>query len=384
MKYSLTFFLSISIFLIFSCGETASESASEPKNNPYSISGQVENPVDSGIVTLSLFDPVTQKKTELSTNMMDTSGHYQLSFDFTEPDLFRLDFPNRQSVMLVIGEGQKDIKVNVEGKRNGNVEIIGSEDSEKLLGYDIFRNDSNKRLIKPAYDAMRAATDKGDTQGEVEAVQAYGKASYEHRKELIDYSMDNIGNSIALYGTMLRWTGDDEVEKLEKLVKDFEKAHPNLTMTSVMVDKVARYKKVAIGAIAPDFTLADTSGNNLNLKDLKGKYTLLDFWASWCSPCLLQVPDLKEAYGMYHEKGFEIVGVSVDSKGDRWKKAINKYEMNWPHVSDLKGWGSETAADYNVTFIPFNMLIDSEGKIIAKNLHSKELQGKLAELFSEG
>ena len=180
MKYSLTFFLSISIFLIFSCVETASESASKPKNNPYSISGQVETPVDSGIVTLSLFDPVTQKKTELSTNMMDTSGHYQLSFDFTEPDLFRLDFPNRQSVMLVIGEGQKDIKVNVEGKRNGNVEIIGSEDSEKLLGYDIFRNDSNKRLIKPAYDAMRAATDKGDTQGEVEAVQAYGKASYEH------------------------------------------------------------------------------------------------------------------------------------------------------------------------------------------------------------
>jgi peroxiredoxin len=286
--------------------------------------------------------------------------------------------------MLVVGEGQKDIKVNAEGKRNGNVEIIGSEDSQKLLGYDIFRNDSNKRLIRPAYDAMRAATEAGDTKGEVEAVLAYSKASNDHGKELIDYTKDNIGTSLALYGTMLRWTGDDEVSKLENLVSDFEKVHPNLKMTKVMKDKVARYKKVAIGAVAPEFTLPDTAGNSLNINDLKGEYTLLDFWASWCSPCLLQVPDLKEAYDVYHDKGFEIVGVSVDSKGDRWKKAIEKYEMNWPHVSDLKGWGSETASDYNVTFIPFNMLIDSEGKIIAKNLHSKELQSKLAELFSEG
>jgi peroxiredoxin len=382
MKSTLAFSLSFTLLILLSCGEPTTSEV--PENPTYQISGMVENPVDSGMITLSLFDPITQEKTELASNMMDSIGKYSLSFEFTEPDLFRLDFPNRQSVMLVVGEGQKDIKVNAEGKRNGNVEIIGSEDSQKLLGYDIFRNDSNKRLIRPAYDAMRAATEAGDTKGEVEAVLAYSKASNDHRKELIDYTKDNIGTSLALYGTMLRWTGDDEVSKLENLVSDFEKVHPNLKMTKVMKDKVARYKKVAIGAVAPEFTLPDTAGNSLNINDLKGEYTLLDFWASWCSPCLLQVPDLKEAYDVYHDKGFEIVGVSVDSKGDRWKKAIEKYEMNWPHVSDLKGWGSETASDYNVTFIPFNMLIDSEGKIIAKNLHSKELQSKLAELFSEG
>lgn len=382
MKSTLAFLLSFTLLILLSCGEPTTSEVTE--NPTYQISGMVENPVDSGMITLSLFDPITQEKTELASNMMDSIGNYLLSFEFTEPDLFRLDFPNRQSVMLVVGEGQKEIKVNVEGKRNGNVEISGSEDSQKLLGYDIFRNDSNKRLIRPAYDAMRAATEAGDTKGEVEAVLAYSKASNDHRKELIDYTKDNIGTSLAFYGTMLRWTGDDEVSKLENLVSDFEKVHPNLKMTKVMKDKVARYKKVAIGAVAPEFTLPDTAGNDMNINDLKGKYTLLDFWASWCSPCLLQVPDLKEAYDVYHDKGFEIVGVSVDSKGDRWKKAIEKYEMNWPHVSDLKGWGSETASDYNVTFIPFNMLIDSEGKIIAKNLHSKELQSKLAELFSEG
>jgi len=155
-----------------------------------------------------------------------------------------------------------------------------------------------------------------------------------------------------------------------------------LKMTKIMEDKVERFKKVAIGATAPAISLPDANGTMKTLDDLKGKYTLLDFWASWCSPCLLQVPDLKEAYDKYHEKGFEIIGVSVDSKGDRWKRSIEKYEMNWPHISDLKGWKSEAAAEYNVTFIPFNMLIAEDGKILAKNLHSKALQGKLEELFS--
>ena len=118
-----------------------------------------------------------------------------------------------------------------------------------------------------------------------------------------------------------------------------------------------------------------------NLNELLGKYTLIDFWASWCSPCLLQVPDLKEAYNNYHEKGFEIIGISVDSKEKRWKSAIRKYDMNWPHLSDLKGWKSKASEDYNVTFIPFNMLLDENGKIIAKNLHSNELQDKLNELL---
>lgn len=379
MKIHLSVFLTLSTFLFFACGEKPQQE--KKPENLYKISGKVELPKDSTLVILSHFDPVIQSKTALDTFQLDTTGFYTLEYEFLEPDLYRIDFVKTTSVMLVISEDQKDIQVNLDGERN--IEITGSEASEKLLGYDIFRKESNKRLIRPTYDAMRAATDSGDTQGEIDAVEAYSKASYEHRKELIDYTMDNIGTSLALYGTMLRWTGDDEVDKLDKLVTDFQVAHPDLKMTKVMMDKVARYKKVAIGVQAPDFSLADTSGNVQKLADLTGTYTLLDFWASWCRPCLLQVPDLKEAYDNYHEKGFNIIGVSVDSKGKRWKSAINKYEMNWPHVSDLKGWGSETAADYNVTFIPFNMIIDAEGKIVAKNLHSKALQGKLAELFNE-
>ena len=364
----------------FNCENKAQE---EIKYTLYKINGNVVNPGENGVVVLSLFDPVSQEKTPIDTAIINSDNSYQLEFNFKEPGLFRVDFPGRQYVMLVIDAGQQSIQLHAEGKSNGHVEIIGSPDSEKLLAYEKFRAESNARLIKPTYDAMRAAGETNSNPAEeIKAVEAYVKASDEHRKELIDFTEKNIGASIALFGTVLRWTGDDEVGRLGKLVNNFKSAHPDLIMTKVMEGKVARYKKVAIGVKTPPIAENDTSGIAVNLYDAKGKVTLIDFWASWCGPCLRQVPDLLEAYNMYHVKGFEIFGVSVDSKSDRWKASIDKYKMPWPNVSNLKGWASEAAASYNVTFIPFNVLIDAEGNILAKNLHSKELQGKLAELLN--
>ena len=380
MKHLHLLFFAIVSFSFFNCGSSAQEAV---KNTSYKISGTVTEPGEGGQAILSLFDPVSQKKTALDTAAISAEKKYELNFEFSEPDLFRVDFPGRQYVMLAIDEGQEAIELNAEGKRNGTVEIKGSPDSEKLLAYDEFRAESNARLIRPTYDAMRAAGEYNENPAEeIKAVEAYVKASKEHRKELIDFTEKNIGTSVALFGTVLRWTGDDEVGRLEKLANDFAAVRPNLKMTKVMADKVARYKKVAIGVKVPNISENDSSGVVVNLYDAKGKVTLIDFWASWCGPCLRQVPDLLDAYNMYQEKGFEIFGVSVDSKKDKWKASIKKYDMPWPNVSDLKGWGSTAAADYNVTFIPFNVLLDEEGNIIAKNLHSKELQGKLAELLN--
>ncbi len=384
MKFFVYTLLPLSILLglfLQSCDQQ-SHAGEAPLPTTYIISGTVDTVMENGEVILALYDPVMQKSTGLDTATISPSGTYAINFTFDEPDLFRLNIQKQQKVMLAIDEGQSSITVNAEGIRKGKVSIEGSPDSDKLLGYETFRQESNARLIQPPYAAMRAATKAGNQEEEVAAVKAYAEGSEEHRKELIDYTVKNIGTSIALYGTMLRWTGDDEVSKLEALVSAFKAMHPDLKMTQAMEDKVQRYKKVAIGAITPAFSLADTAGVNRSLDELKGKYTLLDFWASWCGPCLLQVPDLQEAYTEFHDRGFEIVSVSVDRKADRWKAAIVKYEMGWPHVSDLKGWASETANDYNVTFIPFNLLIDQDGKIIAKNLHSKELLGMLGELLA--
>jgi peroxiredoxin len=355
--------------------------AQQHSTNIYNITGTVDSLDVGTTVLLYKFDPITQSTKELDKSPIAKDGSYDLSFLFQEADLFQVRFGRAQSVLLAIDKGQQNIKLEVEGKKKGYVRIEGSPDSELLQGYEAFRGESLARLITPTYATMRDA--KGDTEKEVAAVQAYGHASEEHRSELIDYALKNMGTSVALYGTVLRWTGDKEIENLEILVNNFKKAHPDLTMTKVMEDKLNRFKNMAIGVVAPDFSLPDSAGTVFTRKDLNAKYTLLDFWASWCSPCLLQVPDLKKAHDIYHEKGFDIVGISVDKDKRRWQSAIKRFDMNWLHLSDLKGWRSQTARDYNVTFIPFNLLIDANGKIIGKNLHSAALQGKLKELLGD-
>ena len=366
------------VFLLLAC-EAGSEQVQEDPS--YTISGKVDSLFENKQVILSTFNPITQVRTVLDTVLVDEEGNYALSYPFDQPDLYRIDFFRKQSVMLAIDKGQNTIELNVEGIKNGKVKITGSEDSEKLQGYEAFRMESNRRLVRPTYEAMNVATDNGDTAAEVAAVEAYSKANQKHRQELIDYTDQNIGTSVALYGTMLRWTGDDAVDRLDQLVQNFKTAHPDLQMTGIMEEKVERFKRVAIGAKAPEIAMPDTSGQLIKLSEQLGEYTLIDFWASWCGPCILQFPDLKEAYANYHDRGFEVFSVSVDSRQNKWKNAIKKHEINWINVSDVQGWQSAAAAHYNVTFIPFNFLLDKEGRIIAKNLHSKTLQSKLEELL---
>ncbi|MDN5201475.1 TlpA disulfide reductase family protein [Fulvivirgaceae bacterium BMA10] len=370
----------LTLFCLSACQNNSRSEADENQTN-YHIAGQVEQFPDSAEVYLYAFDPIKQISTPIDTSQIDDKGKYQLSYEFSEPSLLKLRFFGEQTVYIVVDEGQNDVTLNVEGKRKGSALVKGSPDSEKLLAYEKFRVASYNQWVRPTYDSMDAATERGDTQAEIEAVHQYTINNEIHRKELIDFTKKEIGTSIALYGTMLRWTGDDKIGELEALVSAFKAEHPSLTMTSHMQDKVSRFKKVAIGVQAPPLAQSDTAGNMVDLADINAKVILIDFWASWCGPCILQIPDLNEAYDKYHEKGFEIVSVSVDHNGDKWKRAIRKYEMPWIHMSDLKEWESDAAKNYNVTFVPFNFLLDGEGKILAKNLHSKALSDKLEELL---
>ncbi|GAB4243627.1 MAG: hypothetical protein Kow0027_02860 [Saprospiraceae bacterium] len=137
------------------------------------------------------------------------------------------------------------------------------------------------------------------------------------------------------------------------------------------------------GAEAPDFTMNTPDGQPLSLKDLRGKVLLIDFWASWCGPCRRENPNVVKAYNKYHDKGFDVLGVSLDKDKKRWLDAIEKDGLIWHHVSDLKGWANAAAQLYGVRSIPHTVLLDKDGKIIARNLRGPELEQKLAELFGE-
>jgi peroxiredoxin len=161
---------------------------------------------------------------------------------------------------------------------------------------------------------------------------------------------------VSTFATASLVNPEEDFAFADSMTAIFEKTMPESPYTKALVTRLGALRNLAVGSAAPDITLPSPDGKDISLSSLRGKYVLVDFWASWCGPCRQENPNVVRMYNKYKDKGFEIFGVSLDESRDKWLKAIAMDKLTWPHVSDLKGWNSAAAQQYNIQAIPQTLL----------------------------
>ena len=210
----------------------------------------------------------------------------------------------------------------------------------------------------------------------------HDKFDLEKKSIIAGFAKEHPASAVSAWAVSAFYGFDPNLEELQNVFSYLSEKNRHSLYGKQVADIIDATKKTAIGKTAADFRANDSNGKIVSLSSYRGKYVLVDFWASWCGPCRAENPSVVTTYNKYHSNQFDILGVSLDASSDAWLKAIKYDKLEWTQVADLKAWDSKIVIDYGIKGIPFNMLLDKEGKIIAKNLRGAALEKKLKEVLN--
>ncbi|HLF46731.1 MAG TPA: TlpA disulfide reductase family protein [Chitinophagaceae bacterium] len=377
------FTIAVILFLVSCSGE---------KSSTLTVSGTVKNK-PAKVIYLEESQVSTLQKLSRDSAAIGVDGKFSFKKKVTQEAIYNLRLDNDEYPFVSIINDAPSITVHADFN---NIEefytVTGSAASQELKEYLTNSGEKLRQLfyINKKLDSLKTIPsetvsvqkEEEKRNAAIEKLKAYSQKSVQESKSpsLALFILSTYQGMASNPNFSIEpFTIDNLLLLLNGLVIKFPERKEIAGIRNSIESQAA--KTGWIGKQAPEISLPDTEGKFISLSSYKGKFVLVDFWASWCGPCRHENPNVVEAYNKYRNKNFTILGVSLDMKKEAWKKAIVDDNLNWAHISDLKHWNSEVVPLYNIKGIPFNVLVDPDGKVIAENLRGNELQQKLGQVL---
>jgi thiol-disulfide isomerase/thioredoxin len=322
----------------------------------------------------------------LDSAKLDAKGNFVFNIPANHIGFYRIRVGMENFGMLVL-DSLQGVKITGSAKDIAKTyKVEGSEETDAFMAFQAVSKEGQTHMdsLQGKFEAAMGMLDKNDST-KLDSMNQVFQGPY---NVLLDKMSEKMTSALKAHSksyASLAFLPMLNPEKSEALFKELSKnlieKYPKSKEVQSFEKQVKELYKLNAGSTAIEINQTSPDGKMQTLSSLKGKVVLIDFWASWCKPCLKESPNVVKLYDKYKSKGFEILGVSLDKEKGDWVKAIADYKLNWIHVSDLSFWNNKAAKDYGVQSIPFTVLVDKEGKIIAKGLRGEALEAKIAQIL---